>query len=53
MLSRDFVPIAPECPLGVDIGKPLAIAVDNCIGAKGCGYTRRDPSVARYADLET
>jgi hypothetical protein len=37
MLSRDLVPIAQGCPLEAGIGKPLRIAVDNCVGARGCG----------------
>jgi hypothetical protein len=38
MLSRDFVPIAQQCPLGAVIGKPLPIAVDNRIDARGWAY---------------
>jgi hypothetical protein len=30
-------------PLMAGIGKPLPIAVDNRIGARSCGYARRDP----------
>jgi hypothetical protein len=52
MLSRDLVPIAQGCPLEAGIGKPLPIAVDNGVGARGCGYARRDPQTARYADLD-
>jgi hypothetical protein len=37
MLSRDLVPIPPECPLVTSTGKPLPIAVDNRLGARGCG----------------
>jgi hypothetical protein len=37
MLSRDLVPIALECPQGAGIGKPLPIAVDNRVSARGCG----------------
>jgi hypothetical protein len=35
MLSRDLVPIAPERAGRAGIGKPLRIAVDNRIGARG------------------
>jgi hypothetical protein len=29
--------MASECPLRAEIRKPLPIAVDNRIGARGCG----------------
>jgi hypothetical protein len=36
MLSRDLVPIAQGCPLAGGVGKPLPIALDNRIRARGC-----------------
>lgn len=36
MLSRDLAPISIDCPSGTGIGKPLRIAVDERIGARGC-----------------
>ena len=49
---------ATWCPsrnnaFGGGIGKPLPIAVDNPIGARGCGYALRDLQTTRHADQET
>jgi hypothetical protein len=53
MLSRDLVPITSECLWRTGIGKPLRIAVDNRIGARGCGtslFSEKIPQARQFND---